>query len=214
MEIRRTANAGVLLQLDGVKILLDGVCREVKPYSATPPDERILLETQWPDIIAFTHNHLDHYDPVYAAKFQKQTNGVVLGPQGLEGVSVTDGLVQVGGVKVTQIPSRHIGVAGKTTAHVSFVMEGSRCVWFMGDSAPLQWKSSDLPKPDVIIAPYAYANTMASWQMVQAFDPQTVVLLHLPKRELDTVGLYNSVATITNLSKKLLIPKMGQVIKI
>ena len=214
MEIRRTANAGVLLKLDGVEILLDGVCREVKPYSATPPEEKALLEGKWPDIIAFTHNHIDHYDPVYAAKYQEQTNGVVLGPQGLEGASVTDRQLQVGGVKVTPISSRHIGVAGKTTAHVSFVIEGSQCVWFMGDSAPLQWKNNNLPKPDVIIAPYAYANTMASWQMVQSFHPLAVVLLHLPKRDLDTIGLYDSVAAVTNLPKELIIPDMGQVIKI
>lgn len=214
MEIRRTANAGVLLKLDGVEILLDGVCREVKPYSATPPEEKALLEGKWPDIIAFTHNHIDHYDPVYAAKYQEQTNGVVLGPQGLEGVSVTDCAVRVGNVIITPIPSRHIGAAGKNTPHVSFIIEGSKTVWFMGDCAPLQWKYTDIIKPDVMIAPYAYANTMASWQMVQAFEPQAVVLLHLPKRELDTVGLYDAVASVTNLPKELIIPDMGQVINI
>ena len=40
MELRRTANAGVLLKLDDVEILLDGVCQEVKPYLATPPAEK------------------------------------------------------------------------------------------------------------------------------------------------------------------------------
>ena len=40
MELVRTANAGILLKLDGKTILLDGVCREVKPYPATPPKLR------------------------------------------------------------------------------------------------------------------------------------------------------------------------------
>ena len=51
MEIRRTANAGVLLKLDGVSILMDGVCREVKPYPATPPEERALLSSCYPDVM-------------------------------------------------------------------------------------------------------------------------------------------------------------------
>ena len=37
MEIRRTANAGVLLKLDGVRILLDGLCDRVEGYLPTPP---------------------------------------------------------------------------------------------------------------------------------------------------------------------------------
>ena len=37
MQIRRTANAGVLLTLDNVSILLDGVCRVYSPYLAPPP---------------------------------------------------------------------------------------------------------------------------------------------------------------------------------
>ena len=208
MEIRRTANAGVLLKLDGVEILLDGVCREVKPYSATPPEEIAQLEAKWPDVVAFTHHHMDHYDPDFAAQYQKQTNGVVLEPKNTNPVCVDD-------VTLTPVSSRHLGAAGKFTSHVSFVIEGSRCVWFMGDSAPLQWrKRNDLPKPDVIIAPYAYANTQASWELTKSLGAQYVILIHLPERELDEVNLFNSVKAATNLPKELIIPEIGETIKI
>ena len=51
MKIRRTANAGVLLKLDGVTILMDGVCREVKPYPATPPEVKEELRASMPDAV-------------------------------------------------------------------------------------------------------------------------------------------------------------------
>ena len=206
MKIRRTANAGVLLKLDGVEILLDGVCREVKPYSATPPEEKAQLEANWPQIVAFTHHHMDHYDPDFAAQYQKQTSGVVLEPNATSPACV-------GNVKITPVASRHLGAAGKFTSHVSFVIEGSRCVWFMGDSAPSQWRNRiDMPKPDVIIAPYAYANTHASWEMTKSLGARHVVLLHLPKRELDEVNLFTAVETVTNLPEELIIPELGETI--
>lgn len=208
MKIRRTANAGVLLKLDGVEILLDGVCREVKPYSATPPEEKAQLEANWPQIVAFTHHHMDHYDPDFAAQYQKQTSGVVLEPNATSPACV-------GNVKITPVASRHLGAAGKFTSHVSFVIEGSRCVWFMGDSAPLQWrKRNDLPKPDVIIAPYAYANTQPSWALTKSLGAQYVVLLHLPESEPDEAKLFDSVKAATNLPRELIIPEIGQIIEI
>lgn len=194
MEIRRTANAGVLLKLDGVAILLDGVCREVKPYPATPPEEKQLLTDNWPDAIAFTHGHKDHFDPVYAAEFQKQTNGVLLGPEGLAGVKASMLPACIKGVTITPIPSRHIGLAGKSTPHASFVIEGSSCVWFLGDAAPTQWQNKqNLPKPDVLLVPYAYATTQSAWKATKALSAGKVILLHLPQREQDVAGLWDAV---------------------
>lgn len=208
MEIRRTANAGVLLKLDGVEILLDGVCREVKPYPATPPSIKAELSAKWPDLIAFTHNHKDHYDPVYAADYQMQTNGIVLAP------GACTSPVTVGGVTVTPIPSRHIGAAGKTTPHMSFLVEGSRRIWFLGDASPLQWRNADLPKLDVLIVPYAYATTQSAWNMTKELAPEKVILLHMPNREDDTLGLWDAVEATVKDAALLEIPAMGETIYI
>ena len=194
MEIRRTANAGVLLKLDGVSILMDGVCREVKPYLATPPEERARITACFPDVIAFTHAHKDHYDPAFAADYQRQTNGVVLGPAGLPGCKTVQQPLQIGAVKVTPVPSRHIGPAGKTTSHFSFIVEGTACVWFLGDASPLQWeRRNDLPSPDVLIVPYAYATTSAAWEHTQRLGAKHILLLHLPPRENDPAELWKAV---------------------
>lgn len=213
MKIRRTANAGVLLELDGVSILLDGVCREVKPYPATPPEERAALCACLPDVVAFTHSHKDHYDSAFAFEFVKQTGGVILGPQGLPGVQVTMDALQVGGVSIKPVPSRHIGAAGKTIPHASFVIQGSSCVWFLGDSSPFEWRDrEDLPQPDVLIVPYAYAATETGWQITKGLNSKAVVLLHLPERAADTLGLRAAVEQVTCGEKALYIPEMcGQI---
>ena len=210
MELRRTANAGVLLKLDGVSILLDGVCREVSPYPATPPEERSLLTSCFPDIVAFTHAHKDHYDPVYAAQYQKQTNGVVLGPAGLVGVRGSMEKLSVGGVTVTPVPSRHIGAAGKDTPHASFIIEGTKTVWFLGDASPSQWKGRrELPAPDVLIVPYAYANTAASWALSKSLGAKEIVLLHMPQQQKDVLGLWEAVQSTVG-QERLHIPELRQ----
>jgi hypothetical protein len=112
------------------------------------------------------------------------------------------------------VPSRHIGKAEPGLAHHSFIMEGSQCVWFMGDAAPLQWKNrSDLPKPDVLIAPYAYANTKSAWELSNTLADK-VVILHLPERNNDPYGLWQSVETSTTGATNLYIPQIGETITI
>lgn len=211
MQLRRTANAGVLLGLDGVNILLDGVCREVKPYPATPPEVKAELTEHFPDAVAFTHIHKDHYDPAYAAAFA-QAGGVIFGPESCHGTMEPGG---VGPVRITPIPSRHIGIAGKTVAHTSFILEGSRCVWFLGDAAPTQWRGrEDLPKPDVLIVPYAYATTPSAWAMTQSLGAKQVVMLHLPKREEDDIGLWNAIEATVGANSGMLFPRMNETVTV
>lgn len=211
MELIRTANAGVLLKLDGVSILLDGVCREIKPYLATPPDIRAALCADLPDAVAYTHAHKDHYDPVFAAAYQRQKNGVILGPADLPGCKASALPAEIGGVKITPVSSRHIGAAGKNVAHMSFIIEGSSCVWFLGDASTFVWKDQvEFPSPDVLIVPYAYATTRAGWSLTQKLAPKVVVLLHLPRREEDTLGLWPAVDETTRGAVNLRIPQMGE----
>lgn len=211
MQLRRTANAGVLLKLDGVSILLDGVCREEYPYPATPPEIKAELRSNVPDAVAFTHAHNDHYDPDFAA-YALQKNGVILGPEDCRGSMEP---AAVGTVKITPIPSRHIGAAGKTTCHVSFVIEGSQCVLFTGDCSPLFWKNkTDLPAPNVVIAPYAYASTPPALELVKDLGAKELVILHLPPRTEDPYDLWHSVETTLEQGSgiRAVIPDLGQTI--
>ena len=206
MKIQRTANAGVLLTLDDVQILLDGVCREVNHYLATPPAiARELLE-QKPNVVAFTHTHADHYSPAYAQACGKE---VVL-PDG------TEKTVSVGSVRMTALPTRHMGKAGLTDAHQSFVIQGSQSVWFLGDAAPTELKKfTSYPKPDVLMVPYPYISTPAALRQVEAVLPCKVVLLHLPDPELDPEGLWQSIGPgMACLKSDLCIPQLGQTLEL
>ena len=205
MEFRRTANAGGLLKLDGITILLDGVCRQVGPYLATPSKEKDMLSERWPDVLAFTHCHKDHYDPEFAASYKEQTNGVILGPEDIKASSQS---VTVGNVTITPVKTRHIGKAGQTVNHYSFIIAGSKCVWFVGDASPLQWKNMELPKPDVVFVPYAYALTPSAWQITKSLDPEKIVLLHMPDRGSDPDGLWDVATAVVDT--EILTPEMGE----
>ena len=189
--------------LDGVTILLDGVCPDANGYSGTPDPLRKELESNLPDIYAYTHIHADHYDPVFAAE-QRQAGGVVIGPQ--------DSSVAVRGVTVTCVPARHIGKAD--CDHVGFVVKGSQCLWFFGDSAPVKWRGrEDLPKPDVVAGPYAYAIA-SGWQITQSLDAKKVIILHLPKKDNDPYELWQAVTQTVKNIPNVCIPAIGESILI
>lgn len=209
MEIRRTCNAGVCLKLDGVSILLDGLCDRVEGYIPTPPAIAQDLLDNPPDLLAFTHYHKDHCSRALLSPYRKENLRPILGPECL-----SNGAVRVGEVTVTPVASRHIGRIEPGLEHISYIIQGSRCIWFMGDAAPLQWKNrTDLPKADVLIAPYAYANTLASWELTRHLA-EKIVLLHLPEKEKDPYDLWAGVDTTTQNAPNLWIPAIGETITI
>lgn len=200
MEIMRTANAGVLLTLDDVKILLDGVSREIASYPATPPAIKQELISCPPDMVLHTHDHRDHFDPDYCQKICQS---------GMEKVTA-------GKVKVVSVPTRHMGHYGKTTEHQSFVLEGSRTVWFLGDASPMELKKfASFPKPDVLMIPYPYISTPAALKTVEAYLPCKIVLLHMPLPENDPEKIWQSAAEgMKHLKAYLYVPKMGETLTI
>ena len=213
MQVRRTANAGVLLELDGARILLDGVCGEIKPYMSTPEAERKALLADPADCVAFTHAHPDHCDASFIPAYLEKTAGPVLGPADIPYCQA--GERSIGNVTITPIPCRHLGKSDGA-AHQAYVIEGSRCVWFTGDASPLQLRKWEgFTKPQVLIAPYAYATGNA-WQICKDLGVETVVLLHLPEQDKDPYGLWDAVTQTVGEDDcpKLLIPEMGQTLSV
>jgi L-ascorbate metabolism protein UlaG (beta-lactamase superfamily) len=206
MELQRTANAGVLLKLDGVSILLDGLCDGVEGYLPTPPAIAEQLLENPPDLLAFTHGHADHLSEALLLPYRKQNLRPILGPE-----SLYLGAVRVGDVTVKLVESRHLGKTEPGLQHQSFVIEGSQCVWFVGDAAPTQWmRQPELPKPDILIAPYAYALTSSAWKTACALADK-VILLHLPLRENDPAGLWPMVdGVLADSVQPALLPELGQ----
>lgn len=203
MEFLRTANAGVLLKMDGVSILLDGVSGELHPYFGTPDDIRKKLTEQLPDMLAFTHTHRDHYDEDYAIHHQKTTQKSYYGPECVNPVLV-------GGVKIQAISTRHIGK--NDVPHVSFIINGSKTVWFMGDAAPAALKEmKEMPKPNVIFVPFAYGLTPSAWRDTKETGAKSIVFLHLPDSECDELGIWDTLIKNT-ADTHVLIPDIGHTI--
>ena len=206
MIIKRTANAGILLNLDTSSILLDGVCDEHFSYEGTPGFIRDELLKNPPDALAFTHNHKDHYDISFLKKCKEVSCCKVL-------CDFSESITNVGNLKISALPTRHIGKVSVT--HVSYVIEGSKCVWFMGDATPIVLKTMrEYPKPDVIIVPYAYVISESAWRYTKELGAEKIILLHMPKRSKDEYELWNTMEKITSGDKKLVIPEIGQTINI
>ncbi len=204
MKIQRTANAGVLLELDSLKILLDGVCKELSPYEGTPTEIKNDLLSQFPDVVMFTHYHDDHYDSEFSHIYKTNTLRSVYGPEfALYG--------KMGNVKLKGIPTRHIGKAD--ISHVSYVINGSKCIWFMGDASPLDAKNITEPKPDVLIVPYAYVTTKNSWEITKSIGAKEIILLHMPPRHNDPHMLWQAMEEVTG-QEGLIIPQIGEIIEI
>lgn len=210
MLLQRVSNAGVLLQLDGVKLLLDGFCSTVGPYLATPATIRDRLLADPPDALAFTHGHEDHFHAPLAEQYRKQTLRPVLGPENLPFGTTSRGLA-VGGISILPVKSRHIGKEYFHTPHVSFNIQGSKSVWFMGDAVPSQWRGVN-QRAAVIIAPFAYAASDSAWRLTCDLAKEAVVLVHMPLRENDPAGLWPQVESVTGKScpVRLCIPQIGE----
>lgn len=213
MEIKRTAAAGVLLRMDGKSILMDGVSREVKPYPATSPTMKAELLAEKPDALIITHKHADHYDEAFVSEYLQMAAGPVLGPADIPFCRAET--AEIGDITVVAVDSRHIGKT-EPMEHKSFILVGSKCVWFLGDSSPLQWKSHpELPRPDVMIVPYAYGMG-TGWELCKTLGAEAVVLLHLPERNSDPYGLWDAVEATAGQGSgpKLYIPAMGETITV
>ena len=213
MLVQRVSNAGVLLNLDGVKFLLDGFCTGVAPYMATPDHLVDSLMADPADLLAFTHAHEDHFCAQLAEQYRKQTLRPVLGPENLPFGTSSRGLA-LGGVSILPVKSRHIGKEYFDVPHVSYAITGSKSVWFLGDAVPSQWRSVR-ETCDVIVVPFAYALSDSAWQMTCSMA-KTVVLVHMPLRSNDPARLWPQVEAVTGRScpVKLYIPEIGETIEI
>lgn len=205
LEILRTANAGVLLKTDEISVLLDGVCDKFNAYLGTPIEIRDYILKNPLDCVGVTHMHPDHYDEEFVNQYKKQKNGPVFGPW-------SDEKIIVNGVEINVLKTKHIGKF--QIEHTSFIINTNKCVWFLGDASPICLRHrEDLPKPDILIVPYAYAITDTAWKIAKNFNPKSIILLHLPSKEDDENDLWKMVEETTKNDSILLIPKIGETIK-
>lgn len=107
MKVTYLGQAGLLFERDNFKIMIDPYLSDSvekinpKNYRRVPIDESFFKIK--PDIMIFTHNHLDHYDPETVSHFiDKNSNITVLAPK-----SVWDEVRKIGGSNNYVLFNRH-----------------------------------------------------------------------------------------------------------
>ena len=205
MRFLRTANAGGLITLDGVRIAMDGVCGLVAPYLQTPAELREYLQEKVPDAVGFTHRHPDHFHSGYF-EFCTQSGTVICLPETEK--------VQVGNVVILPVETRHLGKVEPGLSHCSYLISGSQRIFFAGDAAPAQLQK--ITGVDVLIAPYAYVTTSAGLKAAIATGAKHLILVHMPGEDPDAYGIWDAVRFGLSQCKDLdvSIPQMGEELEI
>lgn len=107
MKVTYLGQAGLLFEKRGFKIMIDPYLSDSvekinpKDYRRVPVDESFFKIK--PDVMIFTHNHLDHYDPETVVHFiDENSNITVLAPK-----SVWDEVRRIGGNNNYVLFNRH-----------------------------------------------------------------------------------------------------------
>ena len=107
MKVTYLGQAGLLFERDNFKIMIDPYLSDSvekinpKNYRRVPVDESYLKLK--PDVMIFTHNHLDHYDPETVVHFiDENSNITVLAPK-----PVWDEVRKIGGNNNYVLFNRH-----------------------------------------------------------------------------------------------------------
>ena len=152
LDVRYVANAGVLLTIDGRKILIDAPIRDgIPPYTTPSADERARLEAARPPYdgiaaILITHWHEDHLSPDAVAAHLRSSARTVL----ISSREVVDRVRQAGpdlpaarfrpvtpapgsstvaeleGLRVHVLRIRHNPARRLPAEHVGFLVQGTK----------------------------------------------------------------------------------------
>lgn len=204
MKLTRVSNAGLWVETNGLRFLLDGLhTAAVPPYCGMDPRWEAALFGPGPaaDALAFTHAHPDHFDPGLAARYlccHPQT-AVYAGPDVLSALAsrgVANPLFPwdaPGPLGLSAFPTRHIGPQFRDTPHASLVLNGDKRLLFAGDASPVISnfaRACEGFHPDILAAPYAFVLGNAPFRVVRGVvRPEAVLVLHLPLPGQDPDGI-------------------------
>jgi L-ascorbate metabolism protein UlaG (beta-lactamase superfamily) len=209
-QLRYVANAGVLVEAEGRRFLIDAPIRDgLAPYATSTADERQRLEHAEPpyhriDAILVTHWHEDHFSPEAVAAHMAHDRATVFvsSPEVVERLATAapelsrDRLhpvlpspgqaeqVRVGGVTVRVLRLRHNPSRRFPAQHVGFLVGDRRPVLHVGDADPVADNFAvlrGLPSVDLACLPFWFALDGSNRQLiVETIHPRRVVGVHLP----------------------------------
>ncbi len=190
-------HASTLIELDGVRLLTDPVMRprigHLRRQVPVAPD------SEPPDAVLISHQHFDHLDLPSLRSLGSEVRIIapreslrMLSSQGftrVEGLDVGD-RVAVGQVLITAVPAEHDGrrlpFRGRGDS-LGFLVEGSRSVYFAGDTDIYDEMSFHLPGVDLALMPvWGWGHSLGPGHMdpdaaaraTALFKPRLAVPIH------------------------------------
>ena len=224
MKITWLGQAGLLFEKNGVKIMIDpylsNSVEKINPknYRRVPVLES-LFDIQ-PDIMIFTHNHLDHYDPETVKNFiTDKTSVTVLAPSSVwtevRKIGGNNNFVQFNrytewtekGVKFSAVKAEHSDI----TPIGVIIDDGEKKYYITGDTLYNKEIFNDLPKDiDVVFLPVNGVgnnmNAIDAQRFCEVVKPKYAVPIHF--------GMFDSLTGEEFSFNKRVIPKIYKEIEL
>lgn len=230
MILARVSNAGLWVEAEGRRFLLDGLHGQPPPpYCGMDPGwAKALFQDRYPvDVVAFTHGHPDHFCPQVAARYlaAHPQSAVYAGPDVLEALRA-QGIVNPcygwdgpGPGGLMTIPTRHMGAQYRTAPHCSLYLPGPEPLLFTGDASPAPsnfFPAGQRLQTHVLAAPFAFFEENPLRRVVlQRIQPSRAYVLHLPLPQADTQGLTQQIQqNLAGCSLPAIILQLGQQVEL
>lgn len=200
-----TANAGVLIDYAGTRLLLDGLHDGAQGFSAVPQAVREAVLTGQPPFegirwLLYTHLHSDHFSPSLTSLFLQEHPAVqVIAPEGVCGKDA--GLFRqvcedetgfftlpiAQNISLRAFFSPHAGEEYGNVAHCCYLLCcGARHVLFVGDAdyraAFFAEKLRGIMIDAAVVNPLFISGGNGRRTLAQGIAPRRIVVNHIPFR--------------------------------
>ncbi|MEF9864471.1 MAG: MBL fold metallo-hydrolase [Christensenellaceae bacterium] len=228
------ANAGILLQINGKKILVDALHNRYTQRFSSVDDallEQICIGNppfDEVDFLIFTHDHPDHYSKRHTAEFLKNNKHTrMISPiddfEGIKGVHVlktTHRNYEYDGIKITCRKLLHDGEEYAEIVNYGFVLDiDGFCIAFFGDSTFDKQSIAELiggRHINAAIVNFPYITLRRGLECVkEAIKPDELVVFHLPFADKDAFSYVDAskraAGKLTEIKTTLLLERMQTV---
>jgi L-ascorbate metabolism protein UlaG (beta-lactamase superfamily) len=217
LQLRYIANAGLLLEIEGRRVLIDAPIRDgIPPYATSPPAERRALEQATApyeaiDAILITHWHDDHFSAEAVAAHLTHNRRAVaisspqvidrvraaapdLPPSRLRAVLPAAGraeTVPIGDLPIRVLRIRHNPSRRFPEQHVGFLVGRATTVLHTGDADPAAdyfGVLRTMPAIDLALLPFWYLVNDGNRALVRTvIAPRHIVAMHVPPEDVEDV---------------------------
>ena len=214
-RILHLSNAGILVESEGKRFVIDPLNRKLTPYFGTPSTVfAALMDGVHPfdrlSAMIITHEHPDHFDPDAVTAFCRLRPRVpVLStprvisileerlPLATNLIAVNPALHafqkrEIDGVTIRFMRLTHAGKGYEDVCNLACVLLLDRAVAHLGDSegngANLRAMASILPEGSVLCAPFPHLAIPRTFGLIRALMPAMFYVLHMPDPVEDRCG--------------------------